>query len=223
MRAFNRADKILKPKKDCSKISRSVSGRAYYGINSVPDLLYYDLVTCLYTELSWEVPVLKVAMHLNQAHSAFQHSAWKVSEIQLTELAEETLERERGIWLHAVPQELGITNSVTDNWHIYRPYMCRSCEAICRMVYKIMVTTGWVVCDSKKKTLLLLQMTPNAGFFNIKDLKKQKKRKIVATGERMKVLNCWNYRKETLLTLSLSDYVGLFPYGTAPSVLPKLV
>jgi len=52
MRAFNRADKILKPKKDCSKISRSVSGRAYYGINSVPDLLYYDLVTCLYTELS---------------------------------------------------------------------------------------------------------------------------------------------------------------------------
>lgn len=47
MRAFNHGDKMLKPKKYSDKISKAVSGRAFYGINSVPDLIYCDLVTCL--------------------------------------------------------------------------------------------------------------------------------------------------------------------------------
>lgn len=52
MRAFNHAAKVLKLEKDWDKTSRAVSGRAYYGTNSVPDLMHYDLVTC---PLYWTV------------------------------------------------------------------------------------------------------------------------------------------------------------------------
>lgn len=146
--------KYWNPRKTETEISRVVSGRAYYGTNSVPDSLDHDLVTCpLYFTMTRSA---SPEGWTQTKHT--QHFNGMGPEVELT-----SNNQNHRAWMgrggsdckHS-PQRLGITppgqgTAMTDNWHADRTFMCRRCEAICWIMYESIVATGWVACVSKKK------------------------------------------------------------------------